>query len=270
MTSRKPASAATAALFASVMAAGVFGAAPPARAGLFGPAKPKPAAAAAASAKPAPPAKADAAQRAAADRLEPLARAAFWTREVDLDPTDAQAGLHMAAALRALGRYDEASQAADRVLVLHPADEETLLEAARDKIAAGQSFYALEPLARAQAAAPRDWRPLSLQGVAMAETKRPAEAQAAWERALALSPGNPAVLSNMAMALAQRGQAAEAEGLLRRAAAAPAAGVQERQNLALVLGLEGKLAEAEPLIRRDLPPEQADRNLAYLQAASHH
>ena len=39
-------------------------------------------------------------------------------------------------------------------------------------------------------------------------------------------------------------------------------------SLTLVLGLEGKLGEAETLLRRDLPPELADADLAYLQAAS--
>ncbi len=268
MTSRKPLPPATAALFAGALAIGALGPAAPARAGLFGASKPKAAPAAAANADPAagrP--KADPAQRAAAERLEPLARAAFWAREVDGDPTDAEAGVRLSSALRILGRNDEAAAAADRVLVLHPADETALLEAARAKIAAGQSFYALDYLTRATAAAPSDWRPWSLTGVACAETKRPADAQAAWARALQLSPGNPAVLSNMAMSLAQRGRGQEAEGLLRQAAASPAAGVQERQNLALVLGMEGKLGEAEQLIRRDLPPDAADRNLAYLRGA---
>lgn len=274
MTCRKPASAATAALFAGAMAAGVFGLAAPARAGLFG-SKPKPAAApgAAPSSAPAPPgaatAKATPSERAAAERLEPLARAAFWTRQVDLDPTDPDAGVHMAASLRALGRFDEAGAAADRVLVLNPTLQAALLESARARIGADQSFYAIAPLQKAIAAAPRDWRPLSLLGVAYAETKRPAEAQACWAQALALSPGNPAVLTNMAMALAERGRGADAEALLRKAVAAPGAGAQERQNLALVLGMQGKLVEAESLIRRDLPPEIADRNLAYLQAAAH-
>ncbi len=38
-----------------------------------------------------------------------------------------------------------------------------------------------------------------------------------------------------------------------------------RQNLSLVLGVEGKLAEAEKILREDLPPEQANADLAYLQ-----
>ena len=41
-----------------------------------------------------------------------------------------------------------------------------------------------------------------------------------------------------------------------------------RLNLAMVLGLNGNMAEAEQMLRRDLPPEAADRNLAWLRARS--
>ena len=95
-----------------------------------------------------------------------------------------------------------------------------------------------------------------------------ASGQTAWKAALALSPENPAVLSNMAMALTSKGDAAGAEPLLRRAAAQPGASLQVRQNLTLVLGSQGKLAEAEKLLRQNLPPDQADANLAYLKAVS--
>jgi Flp pilus assembly protein TadD len=85
---------------------------------------------------------------------------------------------------------------------------------------------------------------------------------------LQLSPDNPDVLTNIAMAKVTAGDLAGAEPLLRTAAAQKDAGVQVRQNLALVLGLEGKMDEAEKLLREDLPPQQADANLAWLQQAS--
>ena len=212
--------------------------------------------------------KADAATRAAAERLDPLTRATFWAAEVQVDPTDAQAGTKLAASLRAIGRYEEASGAAGRVLIGHPDDVEALLEAGRADIAGGQAFYGIAPLEHAQAVAPGDWRIPALLGVAYSEVKRPADSEAAYGRALQLSPENPSVLSNKAMVLAARGDTPGAEVLLRRAAAQPTATIKERQNLALVLGYEGKLAEAEQLIRRDLPPEQADANLAYLKAVA--
>lgn len=223
---------------------------------------------AAAPSEPAPAIKASAQERATAERMDPLARAAFWAREVNVDPTDAEAGVRLAAALRSLGRHEEATQAVQRVLVLQPANVEALLESARVFIAQEQGFYAIEPARKVQALNPRDWRAATLLGVAYDQAQRDEEAVAAHRQAIALAPNNPTVLSNAAMYFASHGDMAQAEALLRRAAADPAAPVQARQNLALVLGLQGKLTEAERLVRQDLPPEQANNNLAYLKAVS--
>ena len=176
--------------------------------------------------------------------------------------------MHLAAALRALGRFDEAGNAAEKALSIQPGSEEAQLELGRARIGGGQAFYAIEPLNRAAAAAPRDWRPHSLLGVAMEQVKRLDDARGEYQRALQLSPENPAVLSNLALLDAAAGDRVTAESLLRRAAASPASTVQERANLALVLGLQGKMGEAEQIIRRDLPPELAEQNLAYLRAAA--
>jgi Flp pilus assembly protein TadD len=218
---------------------------------------------------PAPkPQKASPEQRAEVERLPPLARAAFWAREVDVDPTDGEARLKLAKALRALGKYEEASEAADQLLVMQPNNLEALLESARAKIANDQGFYAIDDAQRAQALAPRDWRPVSLLAVALEQSDRDSEALAAHQRALSLAPGNAATLTNLGMYYATHGDPASAEPLLRKAAAAPGAGIQERQNLALVLGLQGKFDEAERLERQDLPPAMVQNNLAYLHAAS--
>ncbi|QUD90838.1 pilus assembly protein TadD [Phenylobacterium montanum] len=214
----------------------------------------------------APPHKASAAERDAAERLEPLARAAFWGREVDIDPTDVVAGVKLSSALRAVGQNGEAITVAGRVLVLDPNNFDALMETAKAYVAAGQGFYAIDPLKKASLARPRDWRPMSLLGVAYVQVQRDDDAQAIWHDALALSPENPAVLSNLAMDMAAKGDAAGAETLLRRAVAQPGSGLVERQNLSLVLGLQGKLAEAEKILREDLPPEQANADLAYLQS----
>ncbi|MGZ8363589.1 MAG: tetratricopeptide repeat protein [Caulobacteraceae bacterium] len=208
------------------------------------------------------------AQRAEAERLDPLARAAFWSAETGNNPTDVTAGIKLAAALRSLGQHSEAAQAAGRVLVMAPRNLDALLEAARAHLAAGQGFYAIEPLKTAAEVAPRDWRPLSLLGVAYDQVNRGADAETAWRQALALSPDNPAVLSNLAMHRAAQGDLPGAEQMLRTASVQPGATIQQRQNLALVLGLEGKLAEAEALTRQNLPPELADNNIAYLKAAA--
>jgi Flp pilus assembly protein TadD len=241
-----------------------FGATPPAGAHLTPAAVP---------AKPAPPLarphKATAEQRAEIERLDdPLARAAFWAREVDVDPGDAEAGVKLAKALRALGRFDEAATAADQVLVLQPNNFEALLESARARIGADQGFYAIDHAQRAETLQPHDWRPVSLLAIALEQSERDDEALAAHRKALQLAPDNPATLTNLGMYYATHGQAADAEPLLRKAASLPGATAQERQNLALVLGLQGRLDEAAQLARQDLPPTQVDNNLAYLRAAN--
>lgn len=232
------------------------------------PAQPGAATAPGTATAPNAPRKATAEERAQAERLDPLGRSAFWSREAELDPRDAIAGVRLSQALRALGQPDQALEAAQRVLIVYPDDVEALLEVGRNQIARNQAFYGIIQLKHAQALAPRDWRPLSLLGVAYDQTQRPAEARQAWQQALALSPDNPAVLSNIGLSQAAAGDTAAAEASLRRAVAQPGATLQTRQNLALVLGLQGKTAEAEQWLRQDLPPEMATANLQWLRAAS--
>ncbi|HEY2707468.1 MAG TPA: tetratricopeptide repeat protein [Caulobacteraceae bacterium] len=215
---------------------------------------------------PPAPVKATPAQRAEAERMPLLARAAFWAREADIDQSDAEARIKLARVLRELGRYDEAAASADQLLVMEPNNLDALLESARAKIAANHGFYAIDPAQRAAAIAPRDWRPVSLLAVAFEQTERESDALAAHQKALSLAPNNPATLTNLGMYYATHGAPAQAEPLLRKAVAAPGAGAQERQNLALVLGMQSKFAEAEQLERQDLPPEVVTNNLAYLHA----
>ncbi|HUZ13270.1 MAG TPA: tetratricopeptide repeat protein [Caulobacteraceae bacterium] len=207
-------------------------------------------------------------ERAEADRLDPLARATFWAKQFDIDPRDAEAGVKLAAALRELGRYDQAQSAAEQVLVVQPDNLDALLESARARVAQGQGFYAIEPARRAEALAPRDWRPVALLAVALEQSDRDDEALAAHLKALSLAPDNAATLSNLGLFYATHGEPARAEPLLRQAASAPGATAQERQNLALVLGMEGRFDAAERLERQDLPPDVVASNLAYLRAAA--
>ncbi len=258
----KPARLATALSVAALTAA----LATPASAALFG--RSRKAEAPAPAAAPEAPRGASTADRQAADRLDPLAQVAFWSRELQTDPTSAEAGVKLSAALRALGQYEEAAVTAQRVLVTHPGNVEALLENARAQIGGGKPFYAIQPLSQAKTAAPTDWRPLTLLGVAYEQTQQPDQAQAAFLAALQLNPDSPPALTNYALFLAGRGQKDQAETLLRRAVANPSAGARERQNLALILGLQGKIGEAERLLRQDLPPEIAEANLTYLRGGS--
>ena len=221
------------------------------------------------SAKVAPaPVKASPQQRAEARRLDPLAQAAFWGAEFEVDAGDAEAGAGLAKALRALGRADEAVIVATKGLIAHPEDANLLLELARAHIARGQGFYAIEPARKVATQSPKDWRPLTLLGVAYEQAERDDEAEAAHRQAIGAGPNEAVPLANYAMHLAARGDLAGAEVQLRRAVTLPSATVQIRQNLALVVGLQGRLPEAEKLVRADLPPEQVANNLAYLRAVT--
>ena len=110
------------------------------------------------------PRKATPQERAQIKALDPLARAAFWTREANADPADAEAGLQLSQALRQMGNYSDAIVAAQKVAVAQPRNVEAKLEIARANIGRGQGFYAIEPAREAQAMAPRDWRIPSLLG----------------------------------------------------------------------------------------------------------
>ena len=200
-------------------------------------------------------------------RADPLTQAAFFARQFAHDPTNAKLGLYLSDAQRALGRYQDAADTAHSVLLFAPDNVEVLLAAARAHIENGDSFYAIDPLKHVSQLKPDNWEAWSLLGVAYDQTKRPDDAQTAWQTALRCSPDNPAVLTNMAMARLMKGDFADAEPLLRTAVAQKTSTMQERQDLALVLGLEGKMPEAEKLLRQDLPPPVADANLAWLQQA---
>ena len=204
--------------------------------------------------------------RATYDRMDALSRSVFWASEQEANPTDTVAGVKLAQALRELGRYDQAAEAAQATLTVQPNNLDALLELGRAHIARGQAFYGVAPLEQARNQAPRDWRAYSLLGVAYEQVRRTDDARAAWNQALALSPDNPDVLTNAATAALTHGDAPGAETLLRRAVAQPTASAKVRQNLAMVLGLQGKMGEAEQILRRELPPEQAEQNLRWLRA----
>ncbi len=256
--------------FILTVSALVLAAATPAGAGLFGNNNAKPAKPVAQS-TPSELAPEDTFTRATPEqiqaelRAEPLAQAAFFARQFQHDPKNAKIGLYLSDAQRAIGQYDDAANTAHDVLLFAPDNSDALLAAARAHIEGGHAFYAIDPLKHLSELKSNDWQAWSLLGVAYDQTKRPDDAQAAWQTALKLSPNNAAVLTNMAMSRLTAGDFAGAEPLLRTAVAQKNSTMQERQDLALVLGLQGKMAEAEKLLRQDLPPEAADANLAWLQ-----
>jgi Flp pilus assembly protein TadD len=73
------------------------------------------------------------------------------------------------------------------------------------------------------------------------------------------------VLSNLGMSYMLTKDLPKAEQALRQAYASPQASAKVRQNLGLVVGLQGRFAEAEQIVKADLPPDEAEANVAYLR-----
>jgi Flp pilus assembly protein TadD len=112
-----------------------------------------------------------------------------------------------------------------------------------------------------------DWRIASALGSAYDQQGLYQKAREQYAKALASDPQNMTVINNLGMSYALEGNLKQAEAELRKADAMPRSKSEPkiRQNLALVVGLQGRFDEATALAKEDLPPEQVEENMAYLQ-----
>lgn len=209
---------------------------------------------------------ASAQERAAIATKDPIARAAFWTREYQNNPAELEAAWQLTESLRTIGSNARAQEVASEALTLHPSDPRLLLSLGKSLLALNAPLEAVDVLERAVIKAPNDWQTFATLGVAQDRLERHVRAQEAYLRALTLSPNEPSVLANLGLSQALNGEAAKAEATLRLAVAQPNADARVRQNLALVVGLQGRFEEAEQIARADLTPEMARRNAAALRA----
>jgi Flp pilus assembly protein TadD len=122
-------------------------------------------------------------------------------------------------------------------------------------------------LERAAAQSSADWKTLSALGSAYDQQAKHDLARDSYQKALALQPGELSVENNLAMSFALEGKLTEAEKILSAAVLRPGIEKQPRirQNLALVVGLQGRFEEARQIASQDLPPDQVEANLKYLQ-----
>jgi Flp pilus assembly protein TadD len=120
-------------------------------------------------------------------------------------------------------------------------------------------------LSRAHTPENPDWHILSVQGTVLDQMGRHDEARRYYTSALKIVPGEPSVLSNLGMSYMLTKDLPKAEQALRQAYASPQANAKVRQNLGLVVGLQGRFAEAEQIVKADLPPDEAEANVAYLR-----
>ena len=197
---------------------------------------------------------------------------ADWRHEAEIygnkyraDPSDLDAGLHYAQALRAIGQRAQATAVLEQISLQNPHNKVVLGDYGRALAESGDYEQALEVFDRAHTPDRPDWHILSAQGAVLDQMGRHEEAQRHYLAALKIMPEEPSVLSNLGLSYALSKNLKSAESTLRRAAAKPPVDPRVRQNLALVVGLQGRFAEAEDIARADLPPEEAAANVAYLR-----
>ena len=189
-----------------------------------------------------------------------------WQRRYDRNPQDRTAALNYSAALRGLGRHQQAVAVLQPAVLANSGDREMQAAYAKALTSAGRFDEALQVISQAHTPARPDWQLLSAQGTILDQLGRHAEARRAYAEALQIVPDEPTVLSNVGMSYVLEGNLSEAERTLRQAVAANhQVDPRVRGNLALVVGLQGRFDEAMQIAQQDLPPQAAQANIAYLR-----
>jgi Flp pilus assembly protein TadD len=194
-----------------------------------------------------------------ADRRFALA----WAERYRAHPTDPEAVVNYARALRAYGQRVQAVAVLEQASIQHPKNRGVLAAYGRALADVGNYKRALDVLNHAHTPADPDWRILSVQGAALDQMGRHEEAQRYYATALRIVPDEPSVLSNLGLSYALSKDLVRAEATLRRATGQSRVDPRVRQNLALVMGLQGRAADAEGPARADPPAVEA--NVAYLR-----
>lgn len=186
-----------------------------------------------------------------------------WTA----DQGNVALGLDYAANLEKIGQKDEQFGVLKVLAAAHPDDAALQAKIGKQLLAAGRAGEAVEMLERSSKTSGTDWKTLSALGSAYDQQGSHSLARDSYKAALTQNPNELSVENNMAMSFVLEGKLAEAEKILRQAVTQPGVSAQPRirQNLALVVGLQGHFDEARKIASEDLPPDQVEANLAYLQ-----
>jgi len=183
------------------------------------------------------------------------------------DPKNIGKGLAYANGLASIGQSDQQLAVLKQLSTSHPANSKLAILYGKKLAQAGRSAEALPILERAAAKPEADWRLHSALGSTYDQQGLYEKAQMAYGKALTLQPNELSVLNNMGMSYALQGDLVKAEATLRQASLLPNAATQPRirQNLALVVGLQGRFEDSRRIASEDLPPNQVEANMAYLQ-----
>lgn len=188
-----------------------------------------------------------------------------WGARYKADPSDVEAAIAYARALRATDQRAQAVAVLETASIRSPNNMKLSGAYGRALADAGQYPQALEALSKAHTPDNPDWRILNAQGAVLDQMGRHADAQRYYTSALKIVPDEPSVLSNLGLSYALMKDLKRAEKTLRRAVTQPNAGPKVRQNLALAVGLQGRFAEAEKIASADLPADEAAANVGYLR-----
>jgi Flp pilus assembly protein TadD len=188
-----------------------------------------------------------------------------WGERYRANPSDPDAAIRYAQALRAIGQRAQAAAVLEQSAVHNTENRAVLGAYGRALADAGKYQQALDVLNRAHSQDQPDWRILSVQGAVLDQMGRHADAQRYYASALRLMPDEPSVLSNLGLSYALSKNLPQAEATLRKAAGQRGAEPKVRQNLALVVGLQGRFQEAETIAAGDVSPAEAAANVAYLR-----
>lgn len=189
----------------------------------------------------------------------------FWQGRYEKNPKDRTTGMQFAAALRMTGRNEQALAVMQRVAIYHPEDRDVLGAYGKALAGAGQLQKALETVQRAQTPDTPDWKLHSAEGAIYDQLGKPKLARVQYRKALDIRPKEPSVLSNLGMSYLLTGDLRASETYLKQAIDQPGADSRVRQNLALVIGLQGRFQEAESVAAGELPPAEAQANVAFLR-----
>lgn len=197
--------------------------------------------------------------------MDPIAAAAYWGTAYDREPQNPVNAVNYAAALRKIGSSKEAVTVMTKAYGRFPSNADVNLEYGKSLVEEGRAFEAVRYLEIAAEARRDDWRAVSAYGVALDQIGEHRLARAKYDEALGMSPQNPTILNNKGLSFALDGDLSAAIKTLRTATANRNADARVRQNLALTLAINGDMREAERLARSDLPPQVAERNIAYFR-----
>ncbi len=183
------------------------------------------------------------------------------------DKSNSKLGFAYADSLVQFGQAPAAAKVLRTTADTNPDDAAVQAAVGKKLLATSAAGDAVTVLERAVALNPTDWQSLSALGSAYDQMGQHADARQKYQAALAIKPGEAGIRNNLAMSHALQGQLPEAEQILRElvSGGSDAANPRIRQNLALVVGLQGRFDEARDIAAKDLPPDEVEANLAYLQ-----